>query len=240
MHEDPSGLDLDATTKDKFESTFGVKWDDAVRDKKVCNLTQALKQLTSLDEASLATAWRAGGSVKLMPGTYVAKVEDMFVVNGFYGDMVSSWKQSSSKVLFYLVQWKEQDLSWADFRGKIVGSTDPEKAESTSIRGTLLREFETKFKLTQKPSTTLNGVHASAGPIEGARECTIWGRMKSSHVFVLDQFARKAGVPSTVWKRAMDNDKVELKNGKKGLIFDVTEGISAEQALEVLKEMSNL
>lgn len=239
VHEDPAALELDDATKTKFESTFGIKWDDAVTEKKVCNMTEALKRLPSLTDLTMAAAWRAGGSVKLMPGTYVAKVDDLFVVNGFYADMVSTWKQSSSRVLFYLVTWKEDNLSWADFRGKIIGSTDPEKAEASSIRGTLLHEYDSRFKLEQKPTTSLNGVHASAGPIEGARECQIWGKMKESHVFILDQFARRAKVPADVWKSAMDNVKVDLPSGKKGLIFDVTEGMSGQQALDLLKEIAS-
>jgi len=240
LFEDPAGLELDEAAKQKFETTFGTKWMDALAAGKICNLTEALKRLGTMNEIQIATAWRAGGSTKLLPGTYVAKVEDLFVINGFYGDMVSSWKQDSARVLFYLVQWKEGDLRWSDFRLKVIGSTDPEKADPASIRGVLLKEYQTKFSLGVKPTTTLNGVHASAGSIEGTRECGIWAKSKASHLFLLEQAAKTNNVSNAVWKRAMDNDKVELKNGKKGLVFDVTEGMSATEALEVLKELSAL
>jgi hypothetical protein len=240
LHESPKKLELDEATKEKFQTTFGVKWDDVIASNNVLNLSEAIALFPDKSIIDIAQTWRSGGSVKLLPGTYVGKVEDVFVINGFYADMVSSWKDKDAKVLFYLVTWKEEDLSWADFRGKIIGSTDPEKADPKSIRGVLLKEFESTFHLTVKPTTTLNGVHASAGPIEGARECGIWGKMDGKHVFSLEKAARSTGVSSAVWKNAMDNCKIELKDGKKGLIFDVTEGFSAKQAVEVLKELSSL
>jgi hypothetical protein len=239
LHDSPASLELEEDTKKKFESTFGMSWPDALASGKLVNLTEALKQLPTLNESTMASAWRSGPSVKLMPGTYVAKVEDLFIINGFYADMSSMWKQDSAKVLFYLVQWNEADLSWADFRGKLIGSTDPAKADPVSIRGTLLKDYQSRFGLDTTPTTTLNGVHASAGPIEGARECVIWSKMPASHVFVLHKAARKAKVSEAAWKQAMDNAKVSLGD-KKGLVFDISEGMSAVQGLELLKELAQV
>ena len=239
LYETPKALDLEDETKSKFQDAFGISWEDGLTSGKIINLDEAIKTFPDRSETQLATAWRSGASVKLMPGTYIAKIDDYFVVNGFYADMVSSWKRESSNVLFYLVQWSEKDLSWTDFRGKLIGSTDPSKADQASIRGTLLREYQTRFGLEDTPTTTLNGVHASAGPIEGARECTIWCKMPSTHKFVLQKFAHSQNISPQTWEKGMDNAKISLQSGKKGLIFDVTEGMSAEQALDVLKEISS-
>ena len=226
---------------EKFQQTFGRSWEEVLNSGKLKNLADAMQnELAGLTPAQIADLCVHGISMKLLPGTYVAKVNEIFVINGFYANMVSSWKEESAKVFYYVVTWDEQDLSWTDFRSKVIGSTDPTKAEPKSIRKVLLEGYETSFLLKMKPNTTFNGVHASAGPIEGARECRIWSKMPSTYVFLLHYFAKRTNVPEEIWDRAMNNEKIVLKDGNKGLIFDITEGVSAQRALDILKEMAGL
>ena len=56
-------------------------------------------------------------------------------------------------------------LAWADFRGKVLGPTDPSTAPPDSLRGTLHTDWE-KLGLTAPPNTGDNGVHASASQPE--------------------------------------------------------------------------
>lgn len=210
LHDDPATLACDWG---EFDRVFGLE------PARMLNLTEARKEL-GLNDTEMTAAWRAGPYVKLLPGTYVAKVGDIFVVNGFYGDMVSSWLEDDAKVGYYVVQWREEDLSWKDFRLRMIGVTDPSKAAEGSIRSVLWRDYESRFGLETPPNLQLNGVHASAGPIEGARECEMWAQCKSS--------LRAYDIPEEIWERAMNN----CDN-----IFDSTEGMSVTEGVEVLRSL---
>mmetsp|Transcript_35424 Transcript_35424/g.59818 ORF Transcript_35424/g.59818 Transcript_35424/m.59818 type:complete len:160 (+) Transcript_35424:435-914(+) len=64
-------------------------------------------------------------------------------------------------------------LRWADFRGKVLGATNPETAAEGSIRKAIFDGWE-ELGLSCEPNTGLNGVHASASPLEGLFERMNW------------------------------------------------------------------
>ena len=104
--------------------------------------------------------WRAGPTVKLSPGTYVSKVnEGTYVVNGFYGSMREKFVAPGASVHWYVVRFSESDLSWKHFRSRVIGATDPTKADPTSIRHIILQQWE-ELGLSFEPTTADNGVHA--------------------------------------------------------------------------------
>lgn len=62
---------------------------------------------------------------------------------------------------WYTVEWPSSSISWEDFRGKVLGSTDPKTAEEGSIRRAIYDNWK-DLKLKQIPNVGDNGVHASA------------------------------------------------------------------------------
>ena len=64
-------------------------------------------------------------------------------------------------------------MAWADFRGKLLGPTDPADAPKDSARGKILAEWK-ELGLTEEPNVGLNGVHASASPFEAMAEINNW------------------------------------------------------------------
>jgi hypothetical protein len=51
--------------------------------------------------------------------------------------------------------------SWEDFRGKVLGGTDPKTAADGSVRRSILDQWKA-LKLKDEPNVGDNGVHASA------------------------------------------------------------------------------
>ena len=70
-------------------------------------------------------------------------------------------------------QFDPKSLSWGEFRGGVLGPTDPAKAPSDSLRGMLNADWSA-LGLAGAPNTTDNGVHASASPFEGLAERMNW------------------------------------------------------------------
>jgi len=71
------------------------------------------------------------------------------------------------------VEWDPKDLAWADFRGKVLGPTDPADAPKDSLRGGALAAWE-DLGLAAAPNTGENCVHASASPFEALAERMNW------------------------------------------------------------------
>jgi hypothetical protein len=66
-----------------------------------------------------------------------------------------------------------EKISWSDFRGKVLGPTDPADAPTDSLRGIIMADWK-KLGLASEPNTGDNGVHASASPFEATAELNNW------------------------------------------------------------------
>merc|ERR1719436_2105405 len=99
---------------------------------------------------------------------------------------------------WFTVEWNSDDLSWEDFRGKVLGPTDPSTAPADSVRGTVYANWES-LGLSAQPDTGDNGVHASASPFEGLSERLNWlGADLASDPFGSQLLS--AGIPASTIK----------------------------------------
>ena len=137
-------------------------------------------------------------------------------------------------------QYQSKDLSWKDFREKVVGATDPSKALPSSLRARLYREWK-ELGMREQPTLQNNCVHASAGPFEAIQERITWIDMELSK----DPFARVltgAGVPVDWISRCCANEVITV-NGKTGPAFDLFEDADSstvvDLAIELLKQRDN-
>ena len=89
--------------------------------------------------------------------------EPLFVINGFYMSMREKFTLPEAKLHYFVVDWSADALSWEDFRGKVLGATDPATAEDGAIRKMILDKWE-ELGLKSLPNVGDNGVHASASP----------------------------------------------------------------------------
>merc|ERR1712176_1126214 len=87
--------------------------------------------------------------------------------------MRSQFTAPGKSIHWYTVEWDESKLSWADFRGKVLGPTDPKDAPKDSLRGEMLATWQS-LGLPAEPNTGDNCVHASASPFEGLAERMNW------------------------------------------------------------------
>ena len=71
------------------------------------------------------------------------------------------------------MSWDAADLSWEDFRARVLCATDPETAAAGSMRNEIYKEWES-LGLASKPNVGDNGVHGSASPFEGGAERLNW------------------------------------------------------------------
>ena len=130
---------------------------------------------------------------------------------------------------YYVVEWDPAKLSWAQFRGEVLGPTDPAKAPPTSLRGTLHSDWEA-LGLAAAPNTTDNGVHASASPFEGLAERMNWLQLAPRD----DGFGMAllgAGVPEGTIKAWAVDPQVAMPDGSKGSLFDALEDMDAADCL---------
>jgi adenylate kinase family enzyme len=218
----PSELTVGAEKKAEFEGKFGIGWDEALAGGKLLNLAQFQERHPDLDANAIEQKWRAKAPLKLGPGNYVGFFEEEgeYVVNAFYSQMREKYIKAGVSVVWFTVQFAEAKLSWKRFRASVIGATDPTKAEAGSLRRKILEEWS-ELGLPAEPNTGDNGVHASAGPIEGLRERMTWlGRKLEEDA--LGQSMLSAGVKRDVLEMWCSNHVSEI-DGNKGPAFDLLE-----------------
>jgi hypothetical protein len=132
---------------------------------------------------------------------------------------------------YYTVEWDPALLSWADFREKLLGGTDPATAAKGSMRSVILRDYK-KLGLVGEPNVGDNGVHASASPFEAMAERMNWlGVDAKSDLFAKGMLAEGIGIDTL---KAWTADPAV--NGKS--IFDTLEDMDAQECLAQAKASS--
>ena len=130
-----------------------------------------------------------------------------------------------------VVDFDPSQLSWAEFRGKVLGPTDPAAAPSDSLRGIILARWE-ELGLKAAPNTGDNGVHASASPFEGLAERMNWLKVPVE----ADEFGEAliaAGVSVSTIKDWSVDPQVKGKS-----IFDQLEDTDAEECIRRCVELA--
>jgi hypothetical protein len=131
----PSQLPVPA---DKFKAAFGVDWNDALASGSVFNALDACSFL-GITADQLDTAWGPAKKVKFGGGFYCGLVEiagkkPIYVFNGFFMSMRSKFVTPGTSIHYYVVEFAPSHISWSDFRGKVLGPTDPKDAPNDSLR----------------------------------------------------------------------------------------------------------
>lgn len=223
---------------DKFKAKFGLEWEDALAKGLVFNAMDACEEL-GLDSMGLDVEWAkskdADKLVKFGGGFYcglvdsVAGKEPIYVFNGFFMAMRNKFTAPGLAIHYYVVEWDAATLPWADFRGKVLGPTDPASAPAESIRGMIMSDWK-ELGLKTEPTTGDNGVHASASPLEGLGERANWLKMPLEK----DDFATAlvaAGVSLETIRLWSVDPVVPYGDGAKGSVFDKLEDLDADECV---------
>lgn len=233
-------------SSDKFKAAFGVEWSDALNKKQVFNALDACTELKITPEqmnSIWADASKANKLVKFGGGFYCGQVtykkRSLYVFNGFFMEMRNAFTAPGKKIHYYTVEWEEADLPWADFRGKVLGPTDPKSAPVDSLRGSILKSWK-DMGLKSEPNVGYNAVHGSASPFEAMAERMNWLGFDCPR----DSFCTalvKAGVPhETIKKWSLDPQVVVDNTGKKGSVFDALEDLGTAATVQKVKLLSTL
>ena len=172
-------LPVSEETQKKFKETFGAVWSEQVAAGSILNAKKATEKLGGVTATELSQKWKdnaaEGRLLKLAPGLYACKFESegIYVINGFYLVNREKFTKAGTSVNWYTIEWEESAMTWVDFRAQFVGPTKPEVAPKGSMRGIIFQDWE-KLGLAEQPNVSDNGVHASAGPLEGLAERGIW------------------------------------------------------------------
>jgi len=239
----PSELNI---PKDKFKTAFGLEWDDVLKSGKAVNAMDACKQLGCTSD-ELNKAWaeskKAGKLVKFGGGFYCGLVkvkgQQLYVFNGFFMSMRSAFTAPGRSIHYYTVEWEPEKLSWEDFRGKLLGPTDPKEAPADSLRGEILTNWK-DLGLKSEPNVGDNGVHASASPFEGVAERMNWLEKKCSDDTYCNSML-KAGIRAEIIKAWSVDPQVKIEaSGKKGSLFDSLEDLNAQACIDKCIQLQSM
>lgn len=239
----PKELNVPDKGKDGFAKMFGESWDDAVSAGKVYNAKDGAAKL-GVDGAGLDAKWaqltRGKDLIKFGGGFYCGKVDGLYIMNGFYMAMRSAYTNPGEKIQWYTVDWPADALSWEDFRGNVLGATDPGAAPKGSIRRSILDQYKT-LGLKSKPNTGDNGVHASASPFEALAERANWLGVGIEE----DAYGKgllAAGVDKDTIAKWSEDAQVsvegETESGKTMSVFDALEDLDADTVLAKTAKIS--
>ena len=168
--------------------------------------------------------------IKFGGGFYCGKVGDIFVINGFYMDMRKAFARPGTCIYYFETQWASKDLAWDDFRGKVLGGTDPKTADPASLRNIIFKDWQ-ELKLKYVPNTGDNGVHASASPFDALAERANWlGADLSKDPFGKALLA--SGVSLKAIKAWTSDPSVNFQF-KKQYLFDLLEDVSDSERLHL-------
>jgi len=181
------------------------------------------------------------GCTRLAGGTYLLKIKHLgqthLILNPFHGyQLVPYIKKGSALIVFE----GRSKTSWSDLRNKLCGATDPTTAEAGSIRNELLiNKTKTGMLDVNKGS---NGVHMSAGPLEGLVELQrFFSEHDKGHLLKLTDLSFgsalvAAGMSEDQVNTAAKNPDVSHE-GKTISVFDLTEEVNASEAAALLKKV---
>jgi len=198
-----------------------------------------LKSHPDFNALSLCVLSDNVGCARLAGGTYLLKFkflgQTQLILNPFHGyQLVPFIKPGSALIVFE----GRSKTSWSDLRNKLCGATDPTAAEAGSIRNELLKNKE-KCGLVDVNKGS-NGVHMSAGPLEGMVELQRFfssadARLSFSSLSFGAALAAQGLSEEQIIALAANPDVAH--DGKNISVFDLTEEMNAGEAAPLLKSV---
>ncbi len=215
------------------ESALAELYADSLDRAEVLGGHQFLERYPEFSPFSLAMLFSNASVGRLGPGTYAGSVKidgaSIIILNGFHPRQLSFFTADDTVCAFL---HGSSTTDWESLRGELIGTTDPAKAAPGSIRGTLFAD-PGAFGLTSVNSN-FNGVHMSAGPLEGLGELNrFFGEVQGPTEWSFSRALEAAGASAEDVAGLVENPVIEA-GGERGTAFDLTEGMDAAPAAELL------
>ncbi|MBN2613641.1 MAG: hypothetical protein JXB00_18940 [Bacteroidales bacterium] len=227
---------LSEEARNKFMQLYSISAEEA----NIQGSLEYLEKNTTLDAETLNTMCQNSKIEKLAGGTYVNRLmvdgKDVFIINGFHPKQLKYFTAKGRSIISFRLS---SGTSWKTARNNFIGKTNPEDAAKGSIRNELLVNRE-KFGL-ETVSSSFNGAHLSAGPVEGLAELIRYnsdyfkGDIKTYKDFSFGLRLSETFSEQSI-SRMLSNTPVNYQ-GKTLPVFDLTEEMDSDEALKLLKEV---
>ena len=220
----------------KFEQLYSESFENA----EIYGSIEFLNQYPHFTPTGLSLLWQNSPTEKLAGGTYAQKLvfdgKSVYLINGFHPRQLEHFIADDRSIVVFTLKG---DISWKAARNNFIGKTNPGEAETGSIRNELLQRKK-EFGLSEV-SSSWNGVHLSAGPVEGLVELLRYnsdfesGSLLKSGDFEFGKILDDAfGTEKMQW--LIENPTVEF-NGNQISIFDLTEELDSDVCIDTLKKV---
>ncbi len=221
--------ELTQPAEQALRSAYGADLTDAV----VLGGHQFLADYPEISPYALGILFANADVQRLGPGTYSALVTvdgtPVVILNGFHPRQLGFFTADDAVCAFL---HGSSPTRWESLRSDLIGTTDPSKADGASIRGRLFAD-PSGFGL-ETVSYNFNGVHMSAGPLEGLAELQrFFGTGTSLTDWTFGQALLSAGLTADQVRELVDNPTIDA-GGERGTAFDLTEGLDASVAVTLL------
>lgn len=215
------------------EQALTELYPDVIADAEVLGGHQFLARYPAFSPFSLAMLFSNASVGRLGPGTYACLVTldgtSTVILNGFHPRQLSFFTADDTVCAFL---YASSPTRWEVLRSEMIGATDPAKADAGSIRGRLRAE-PAAYGLSSVNSN-FNGVHMSAGPLEGLGELDrFFGEVQDLADWGFARALVAAGADSAEVAALVANPVIEA-DGTRGTAFDLTEGVNAGPAATLL------
>jgi len=215
------------------EAALAEAYGDTLSDAVVLGGHQFLDEYPDVSAYALGLLFANAEVKRLGPGTYAGLVTidgtPVVILNGFHPRQLSFFTAEDTVCAFLHAS---SPTNWGTLRSDLIGTTDPAKADGASIRGRLFAD-PASFGL-ESVSYNFNGVHMSAGPLEGLAELNrFFGSGASVASWTFAQALSGAGLTEDAVTDLLANPTIEA-GGERGTAFDLTEGLDAADAAPLL------
>ncbi len=212
-----------------LQQQYGAELDDAV----VLGGHQFLSEYPEVSPYALGVLFANADVARLGPGTYSGLVRvdgtPVVVLNGFHPRQLSFFTADDAVCAFLHCS---SPTAWEVLRSDLIGTTDPAKADAASVRGRLFAD-PAAFGL-QTVSYNFNGVHMSAGPLEGLAELQrFFGAGEALTDWTFGRALATAGLAEPDISALVANPVLSAGD-QRGTAFDLTEGLDADDAAALL------
>jgi len=197
---------------------------------------QFLERYSTFSADALAILYDNMSNVKLAGGTHCVMLKvrgkPTILFNGFHPEQLENYTRQDSAIVVFSISTA---FDWKKLRVDMTGATNPTRAAQGSIRRWLLENRE-ELGLSEV-SSGRNGIHVSAGPLEGMVELLRFMSDPSAPLNLgemgFGQLLLQSGFNLQMIERLASNPT--LKSGATSApAFDLTEERNAEAAMKVL------
>ena len=226
--------EMSQTAKENFVKNYGLSLEDA----NILGGHEFMNKYPYFNADSLEILWQNVTSSKLAGGTYCAPIklngETIYMIDGFHPKQLAHFIEDGKSIVVFRMF---TNTDWGTARNAFIGATNPHKANEGSIRQIFLAKKD-ELGL-EDVSQGSNGVHLSAGPVEGLVELCrfsdksftdegnlqnhVMGRELLQH-YKMDKI-----------KQIVNDAKVTF-DGKETSVFEMTEDKNTVDACDMIRK----